>query len=323
MTRNSGAKFDYCDPRSTFATSVSQRAVTSPALLSAILATTARHLGLIGRNYSHIAEHYHRKCIELLIPALDDTSAALDEGLYAATVILRLFEEISGSLPRWSSLVSHNALMLIALTVPMVGQDTESHLLGAQTFARAQAQTPLELSGIQTAVFRVLLRQEIVNAFITQRPVQLSQEYHSSADLFWGSAVADDSTFAFRMILLCAEVLTYCYGETPNTRDAWEDINARLDLWMTTKPMSFEPLLYRPNGRPGQPFPQVRYLNDCHGKPPDQKTPGLDLTVWMLTKTWLNSGCTPTLSRVPDITRCPRSRSTPPWPTAQTSSGRN
>ncbi len=44
-----------------------------------------------------IADQYHRKCLELLIPILSDRNAALDESLYAATVILRLYEEISGN----------------------------------------------------------------------------------------------------------------------------------------------------------------------------------------------------------------------------------
>lgn len=44
----------------------------------------------------YVADRYHRECLSLLIPLLDDSSAALDEALYAATVILRLYEEISG-----------------------------------------------------------------------------------------------------------------------------------------------------------------------------------------------------------------------------------
>jgi len=89
-------KFDYCDPQNTFATLVVQRVVDSPTLLYAILATSARHLSVTCGEDGYQADVYHRECLALLIPALDDCTALLDETLCAATVILRLFEEISG-----------------------------------------------------------------------------------------------------------------------------------------------------------------------------------------------------------------------------------
>ena len=90
------SQFDYCDPQNTFATSVVQRAVDSPTLLYAILATSARHLSVTSGYDAYVADQYHRECLALLIPILNDSSALLDEALCAATVILRLFEEISG-----------------------------------------------------------------------------------------------------------------------------------------------------------------------------------------------------------------------------------
>lgn len=89
-------KFDYCDPFNTFATAVAQFAATSAPLRNAIFATSARHLSSKSGQGIDLADQYHRKCLELLIPMLDNTDAVLDEGLYAATVILRLYEEISG-----------------------------------------------------------------------------------------------------------------------------------------------------------------------------------------------------------------------------------
>lgn len=89
-------QFDYCDPRNTFATSVVQQAVNSPTLLYAILATSARHLSMTSDFDAYLADKYHRECLALLIDIVGDNSALLDEALCAATVILRLFEEISG-----------------------------------------------------------------------------------------------------------------------------------------------------------------------------------------------------------------------------------
>jgi hypothetical protein len=89
-------QFDYCDPQNTFATLVVQQAVKSPTLLYAILATSARHLSMISDFDAYLADKYHRECLELLIHIVGDSSALLDDALCAATVILRLFEEISG-----------------------------------------------------------------------------------------------------------------------------------------------------------------------------------------------------------------------------------
>lgn len=56
---------------------------------------------------AYVADRYHRECLALLIPILDDSSAALDEALYAATVILRLYEEISGKCELYDQRISH------------------------------------------------------------------------------------------------------------------------------------------------------------------------------------------------------------------------
>lgn len=93
------SQFDYCDPQKTFAASVAQRAAASPPLLYAILATSARHLSMTSNHDAYTAEMYHRECLALLIPVLNDSTAALDEALFASTVILRLYEEMSGMLP--------------------------------------------------------------------------------------------------------------------------------------------------------------------------------------------------------------------------------
>ena len=50
-----------------------------------------------------IPDHYQHKCLKTLIPALKDPDALLDEGLFAARVILRLFDEMTGSLLLYNS----------------------------------------------------------------------------------------------------------------------------------------------------------------------------------------------------------------------------
>ena len=162
----------------------------------------------------------------------------------------------------------------------------ENHLMGTHTFVRLQEYA--QSSPIRQAVFRVALRQEIVISFRTQRPVQLLREYvRADHSLTAGSQISvsgsgeDDWTLAFHIFVLCAEVLTFCYGEdntdqqtldrplsssTPvMTPQSWENLSWRAQHWMDTVPLSYEPLLYHPSG-PGRVFPTIMLLNDCHGR---------------------------------------------------------
>ena len=148
------------------------------------------------------------------------------------------------------------------LAVPFAGQDFESHLMGTHTFVRAQKYN--HPSGIRQAIFRVVLRQEIVIAFRTQRPVQLLREYiqvDRSLDR------TDEWILAFHIIVLCAEILNFCYGEDPKTSEAWQELSERTRIWMDTKPVQFEPLLYstRAESSEAQVFPEIWLLGDSQG----------------------------------------------------------
>lgn len=132
--------------------------------------------------------------------------------------------------------------------------------MGTHTFVRAQEfHHP---SGIRQAVFLVVLRQEIVIAFRTQRPVQLLREY---VQVDRSLETGDDWVIAFHIIVLCAEILNYCYGEDSKSPDAWMELSERVRRWMDTKPIQFEPLMYRNRGEssPDQVFPEIWLLNDC------------------------------------------------------------
>lgn len=144
--------------------------------------------------------------------------------------------------------------------VPLVGKDTQSHLMGTHTFMRAQEYHP---SAIREAAFRVVLRQEIVVAFKTQCPVQLLPEY---VQVDRSMDRSDDWILAFHIIVLCAEVLSFCYGDDPKLADAWDDLSGRVQSWMDSKPSSFEPIRFvRARMSESQVFPEIWLLNDCHG----------------------------------------------------------
>lgn len=147
--------------------------------------------------------------------------------------------------------------------VPLVGSDTQGHLRGTHTFMRASEYRPF---GIREAAFRVVLRQEIVFAFKTQSSLQLLPEYVQVDRLM---EKTDDWTVAFHILVLCAEVLSYCYGDGQKLAVEWDTLSTRLETWMDTKPASFEPTFCVPAAKQdNQVFPRIWLLNDCHGMCP-------------------------------------------------------
>lgn len=45
----------------------------------------------------YVADRYYQLCLSTLIPSLDDVEAVMDETLLAATVVLRMLEEMDGA----------------------------------------------------------------------------------------------------------------------------------------------------------------------------------------------------------------------------------
>lgn len=77
-----------------------QRAGNCPILLNAIFALSARHLSNISAVIIDplASNRYHQECLKHLIPMLDHAETVSDENLFAATIILRVLEEMEG---RW------------------------------------------------------------------------------------------------------------------------------------------------------------------------------------------------------------------------------
>lgn len=98
-----GVKFDCTDRQQHFAVHIPYRARYCDTLFNAIMALSARHMNRTADFDSLVSDQYYQKCLETLIPALNDHGVTMDDDLLAATVILRLLEEYDGKL--WRSLV--------------------------------------------------------------------------------------------------------------------------------------------------------------------------------------------------------------------------
>ncbi|KAK6396062.1 hypothetical protein LTR65_010172 [Meristemomyces frigidus] len=240
---NIARNFDLTDPFSHFRNIVPQRAATCPTLLNAIFALSARHLSRIGQYDPLISNRYHQECLKHLIPMLDDTTAILDENLLASAIILRHLEEIE---------------------VPLSGQspsDQQSHLFGAHAFITAQERATMS-GGLRQAAFWVGLRQEIYVAFVNQRSI-IPALTHCNIDRSLDAAA--DHVWACRMVVLCADVIRYCFGEGDQPVATYIFLTDAVEQWHTSTPLSFRPVYYHEADAAGNGnvFPEKWFVDDA------------------------------------------------------------
>lgn len=103
-------QLDLCDPVRSFETMVPHRASTCTVLINAIFALSSRHLGHIQKIESggraaagHVDPlstlRYGNSCSVKLRPVLEYDETMSDENMFAAAIILRIWEEMDGSPP--------------------------------------------------------------------------------------------------------------------------------------------------------------------------------------------------------------------------------
>ncbi|KAL3421698.1 hypothetical protein PVAG01_05854 [Phlyctema vagabunda] len=255
-------QFDYCDKEKHFSSVVVQAAATSPTLQNAILAVSAKFLS-VTQDFDRFApDKYQHECLRTLIPALTAPEAVLDENLFAATVILRFFEEMTGS--HFTS-TSHFTQANDGKD-RIDGLDTATHILGSHMLVkareRARSHTPLSTSSLRTATLIVELRQEIHIAFMTNRPPPPLTEY---CGIEHSIDAADDWTWTKRVVAHTAEILTYCNGDGYKHSERWKELWAYLDAWEAAIPPSFNPIYEEGIDHcKEQIFPTLWFANDCH-----------------------------------------------------------
>lgn len=134
----------------------------------------------------------------------------------------------------------------------------ESHLLGTHIFITAQ-ESFATTGGLRQAAFWDGLRQEIYIAYITQRSI-LPALTHCNIDRSLESA--DDYTWANRIIVHCADVIRYCYGDESRGIADYAKLVEYSDGWMALKPSSFLPMYHRDPGD-GEFFPEIWLFGDA------------------------------------------------------------
>jgi hypothetical protein len=208
-------KFDMVDNRCHFGVHVVQRAKTNSTLMNAILALSARQLSRISDFDPYVADAYYQRCFETLIPALNDNIAIRDESLLAATIILRLMEEMN---------------------ISIIGSDPQGHLFGTQAIIRAAEQSYVGTTGpnFRQAIYWAAFRQELWISLMTQRAFQL---HIFPADRSMGPA--DDSIWATRTIAHLGDVCNFAFGEDRHSVLRYSQLMDENKVWRTQRPNSF------------------------------------------------------------------------------------
>lgn len=219
--------------------------------MDAILALSARHMNLIGKEVdSYLAEFYYQRCIRVLIPELDGVQQDRVDDLLAATIILRLREELDG---------------------PFAGLDTYRHSIGTRALLQSQAAQVSSLSGFRRAAAWAGMRQEVYAAIKMHRPPAFKA---SSEMLDHLRSSSEDSAWADGAVSHCLDVLDFCFGDNSMNVDIYDTLFSSNTRWEADRPLSYDPLCFYTRDDPEDAsncLLDVRYHADWHGIVPDLK----------------------------------------------------
>lgn len=129
-------------------------------------------------------------------------------------------------------------------------------MLGTHVLISAQERSTIP-GGLREAAFWVGVRQEVYNAFVNQRSFLPSLE-HSNIDRSFEPA--DDVTWVNRIVVTCADVLRWCFGEGDHSIATYNQLLEYCSNWMIFKPPSFAPI-HLGEASEDAVFPEIWLLN--------------------------------------------------------------
>lgn len=168
------------------------------------------------------ALRYNHHCIEYLIESLSKPPETYGSELLAAVVIARSYEECD-----FEADLSHHHLI------------GTKNLLNDETIGRVASH-----GGLAEAACWVHLRQAIYAYLVKKRPMDGDLDAFTRLTAFKRT---DDSAYANRMVYRFARVLRFSFASASASnsqppKENWTDLEAGVDDWYQTKPVSFEPV---------------------------------------------------------------------------------
>ena len=80
-------------------------------------------------------------------------------------------------------------------------------------------------------------------------------------------SAADDNTWANRIILNCAKITQFCFGQDEAQVHSYEELEEYDRKWRESRPVSFLPISHHPpDPSRGEVFPEIIYLNHAVGE---------------------------------------------------------
>ena len=225
-------------------------------LLHAIFAISAQHMRLISETDETEGSCYYSHCISLLIPIISQAEQNCDENVLAGTVILRLYEEMSGTCQASELVLSDTKLMVSV-------DDNRCHLLGSIRLLNLITSFSSS-GGLGEAASWVILRQVIYISLVSKEPMSIRLENYKQSHSFLKQ---DDYSWTNIMVLLFAKVLLVAFMPQDDISiEDWVELEAAIEEWNVSKPETFNLLSLR-EGAPSKetPFPEIWMLNASHG----------------------------------------------------------
>ncbi|KAK5122425.1 hypothetical protein LTR85_004009 [Meristemomyces frigidus] len=230
--------FDGCDDVKHFTCHVPELAASSPMLLNALLAFSAKHLSLKGRLNESVSLEYQDACYQALLPDLQQKAFQAEQLL--AVILLRL----SMQMTEYGS-----------------GEPNYHTYLGLEVFIDAWRLHPQ--STLHAAIFVTALRLYIHVALQSQTPLPAVEK-----NCTWMCDMLprpdDSGVWNSKILMLCARTINYCYDDLPNTPERWMILNALAEDWDMRKPAVFQPILHQVPVN-GEPFPKTFFAGEVHG----------------------------------------------------------
>lgn len=187
-----------------------------------------------------MADFYYQECLKSLILELDKSEATFDDSLLAATVILRLLEE---------------------LDVPLAGKDMHQHSVGTRALLRSQHDLSPSTT-LRKAASWAGVRQEIYISLSLQRAPAITADAH----LLRALQSNDDCTWASRAVGHCSDVLEFCFSLGGGTVGAYDALLAYNRLWHAQTPPSYDPFwVHYPGDLDEARFCDIQLHTNWHG----------------------------------------------------------
>jgi len=213
---------------------------------------------------------YYQATISYLRVLCTNEEYSRDEDLLAATVILRFYEELEGSISGNSTgllsrpfqlFVAAQAKPALAAQVPFEQYDFRQ----PGRFAGIRHLAEPYLKGYQHASFRIALRQECQRALLAREEVQLPLQAWT---LLEGFDEAEDLVWTDRHLFHYANVLQFCFSQRDMGKPKlqhWQELRDFELAWDEARPLSFSHYLKKePNRAIGEVFPQIWYVNEVN-----------------------------------------------------------